>query len=1736
MNSNDSKTHLMKNVERHGLLGKLCFIFVFFLILTFFGTAMAATDVNVIRNGDFNNGLDQWVVNLNLNADWKPLSSGWLSLHPPIQDFMGTIVYQNLNVSGISGKTFHFAMDMLKVSSFDGNTVAVNLVFTKSDGTRHVEQIINPLNQTISGNPYAPSHITKDYQFPDDAEKLVQIAILKKDYGEFKVNNIQLEGTGISIGNLPEITDLSTPTGAASGPYGTTLNITGINFGDTKGSITLADSNNGISVQSWSDNSITAKISDPAHSGAVRVIAGDVESDPKFRYKITSPNYTVDVVEGKKTKIKGQTAEFLFKVDFNCGFVTTNGIRLNLLSSSPALPSGVVYSFLPGSPLMEPGGIVMKIETGQIPAGEYDLTIQAQSDTGIAPQTVHCTLKIVTVSNIRFYQDTDPSKDIVSMNVSVQNEFYFQAKAIDNEGNAINDDWANFLNFTSDNPAVVQIYNGFWGPEFYAVNNGTASITATAPDGTTGTLTVNVALDKSLPIISQISLQPGSIANTDGSTSMTFSATSDKPFTWIGTNSSGMYSFNTNFNDNMTYSNGNNSVTSTFTLLPIVPTDSTLSNPTMADFPSDLGTPLFYASSGGSKRVIPLKIVNGDTTGELKGKIKILDSTFAEMYIIEFYALNDLTSPAFTREIFTIHEKSTFDIAGIPPGTYKIRIKDDGTSGSQALFSPQWYPNALTADNAKPVTLTAGQSTNDIYFFIQSIKGVYIEGAVSYGGSLLSGDVKVSAINVTQDDSDDIDAVTAYANGGFNFKNIPDGGYTLYAYIDKNGDGSYTPGEPYGYYLDSSGKTGKIIIANGNHADGIYIIIKDTSATDFTGISGTITSSLANNDYDSVAIWPHGEIPININMNQFKPDFLNPAMGIDLTVVPGSNPYEVKRYDWGNGPSIPPGNYDVVFVTSGSQNPDDCVVVQKIKQNIVVEKNKMTENIDFSVSPGATLTGTINSDSTIPFPIKGAELMLFSGTQTSATFKGFCTTDSSGKYKMENVPDGTYFMVIHRDGFTDKIQAPFIVSQGQSVVQNANLNSETGYGKVELTITDKATGSAIQGDVRAYIMAPDEDDEPAGFLSGPDANGKFSSYFLPGSYTLIGSARGYKPFTEDITITNGQTLIKTAELNSRVNAIVAGVNWLIDQQNSDGSFGEQSNDNPYIMGWSGYATLALLSIKDNPDLALDTALKNKISNALDDEQASDGKKGAKQYFLSLYHDADNAATPWNDVGAFYDTTMIWSPVVATPVALESIIALGLPLNDPKVSAAANFLLKAQVTLPKAKASMFTGGWRYSPSDTDADNWETPWVIMALMKTGLNPYLPSVKAGIDFIKSSQFKTGEDAGLFRYMPGNNWPASEASAACITALGLSGVQRADTAVDLYFQWAKNHPYEIHANNGAASDCYYWSMLAWASSLYSDTTTSGKTEYDTLELTWNIADYIYISQNQDGSWNNPSPTTTGFQSADSVMFTASALMALAPHTAVLAPPATKTVSGVISGPDGTVLANARVNALLNNIVVATTITNTKGQYQLTVPTGQSYKLMAAYKGYARVSLTTAAVTGDLTLQNISFSTSDKDTTIPTGGTFVPSNGSILENAVPQISALLKDDHSGIDPDTIVMELDGIEVYAVYDINSGELTMSPVPADMKNGDHIVTINFKDFAQNQASVSWSFKMDIWNKIHGDINNNGAVELSDAISALKILTEQTPSVTPHVQADINDDKNLGMAEAAYIIEKAAGLRQ
>jgi len=87
-----------------------------------------------------------------------------------------------------------------------------------------------------------------------------------------------------------------------------------------------------------------------------------------------------------------------------------------------------------------------------------------------------------------------------------------------------------------------------------------------------------------------------------------------------------------------------------------------------------------------------------------------------------------------------------------------------------------------------------------------------------------------------------------------------------------------------------------------------------------------------------------------------------------------------------------------------------------------------------------------------------------------------------------------------------------------------------------------------------------------------------------------------------------------------------------------------------------------------------------------------------------------------------------------------------------------------------------------------------------------------------------------------------------------------------------------------------------------------------------------------------------------------------------------------------------------------------------------------------------------------------------------------------------------------------------------------------------VATTLKFFARDLAGNSEGVKTEIYTHIlKGDINGNGAVDLTDAVMVLQVLSRVTPTQPINKNANVDGDGKIGLQEAIYILQGVAEMR-
>jgi RHS repeat-associated protein len=94
-------------------------------------------------------------------------------------------------------------------------------------------------------------------------------------------------------------------------------------------------------------------------------------------------------------------------------------------------------------------------------------------------------------------------------------------------------------------------------------------------------------------------------------------------------------------------------------------------------------------------------------------------------------------------------------------------------------------------------------------------------------------------------------------------------------------------------------------------------------------------------------------------------------------------------------------------------------------------------------------------------------------------------------------------------------------------------------------------------------------------------------------------------------------------------------------------------------------------------------------------------------------------------------------------------------------------------------------------------------------------------------------------------------------------------------------------------------------------------------------------------------------------------------------------------------------------------------------------------------------------------------DQTLPTVSSLYPADAALLTDTKPTLSAVLSDNLSGINADSITLTLDGATITGTYDATTGKVIHTP-SAGLSFGSHTFTVAVADPAGNQAAVGSAF--------------------------------------------------------------------
>lgn len=448
-------------------------------------------------------------------------------------------------------------------------------------------------------------------------------------------------------------------------------------------------------------------------------------------------------------------------------------------------------------------------------------------------------------------------------------------------------------------------------------------------------------------------------------------------------------------------------------------------------------------------------------TSGMSGTVRQLTSGDAVPGVaVDVYPADDTSTPIATT---STDRGGAWSVSDLPAGDYKVTFRGAG-------FVQMWYPQALSADNAETITLeTNGKRAGlDV-----SLGGV----PASISGTVVGDDVSAATVALTTPllgtaGSDAIGAVVQTvpvgSDGSFELLDVPSpsvyelvvtktGYATSTQRIDvsageersgveitlRKGDGLIS-----GTVSSADGPLGGVsIVATSGQTEVSTISLTGSEAGTFTlrGLPtpGSYTVVASKSGYASQTLTltlAKGQKLTGVGLALGKssgsltgavtllPD-RTPAGGVAVTVTDGENTVVTATQssgdvgNWRVGGLAIPGTYTVSFARSDLAGQTLSVTLDSAGQ-ITPESRGATvtaAGIEVALQPAtAVVQGVISqpasSGATTSSPVGEVTVQLSSGTATYSVISASVPSADTGRYRIEDVPPGTYTVSVSRNG------------------------------------------------------------------------------------------------------------------------------------------------------------------------------------------------------------------------------------------------------------------------------------------------------------------------------------------------------------------------------------------------------------------------------------------------------------------------------------------------------------------------------------------------------------------------------------------------------------------------------------------------------------------------------------------------------------------------------------------------
>ncbi|GAA1762223.1 hypothetical protein GCM10009795_005870 [Nocardioides hankookensis] len=409
----------------------------------------------------------------------------------------------------------------------------------------------------------------------------------------------------------------------------------------------------------------------------------------------------------------------------------------------------------------------------------------------------------------------------------------------------------------------------------------------------------------------------------------------------------------------------------------------------------------------------------------------------------------------------------TWSVSNLPAGDYKITFRGAG-------FVQIWYPQALSADNSKTVTLEANSKKAGLDVSLggvpASIKGTVLGDDVSAASVALTVPVAGGAGTSGSDSTTGavVQTVPIGSDGSFELTNVPSpsvydlvvtktGYATATQRVDvgageerdgveitlRKGDGvisgavSSASGALGGVTITaSSGQTEVTTISLTSGDVGSFTLRGLPTPASYTVVASkpgfatqTMTLTLAKGQKLTGVALTLGKSSGSLNGSVTLLPDRDPAAGVAVTVTDGEQTIITATQSsgdigrWKVGGLAIPGTYTVTFTRSDLASQTLSVSLDASGQITPGSQGATVSaaGIEVSMQPSAAVVkGTIkqpeSGSSSTNVPVGEVTVQLSSGTATYTVITATVPAADLGSYRIENIPPGTYTVSVSRNG------------------------------------------------------------------------------------------------------------------------------------------------------------------------------------------------------------------------------------------------------------------------------------------------------------------------------------------------------------------------------------------------------------------------------------------------------------------------------------------------------------------------------------------------------------------------------------------------------------------------------------------------------------------------------------------------------------------------------------------------